>query len=101
MLKRKGFTLIELLVVIGLLAVIAAGVVALINPLEKNRQAQDARIFSDVGQMASATQAVAATTPDGAYPCRIFAAGCVNPTISMLAYLGSGAGTSGELAMVP
>ncbi|KKU96571.1 MAG: hypothetical protein UY28_C0032G0013 [Candidatus Amesbacteria bacterium GW2011_GWB1_48_13] len=32
---KRGFTLIELLVVIGVLAVIAAGVVALINPQDK------------------------------------------------------------------
>ncbi|KKU96569.1 MAG: hypothetical protein UY28_C0032G0011 [Candidatus Amesbacteria bacterium GW2011_GWB1_48_13] len=35
---KKGFTLIELLVVIGVLAVIAAGVVALINPQDKIAQ---------------------------------------------------------------
>lgn len=98
---KRGFTLIELLVVIGVLAVIAAGVVALINPLEKNRQAQDARVFSDIGQMSSAIQAIAATTVDGAYPCAVAAANCVNPTTSMVAYLGSGANASGELNSVP
>jgi prepilin-type N-terminal cleavage/methylation domain-containing protein len=57
---KKGFTLIELLVVIGIMAVLAAGVVALINPLEKTRQANDANVQSAVGQVASALQSYAA-----------------------------------------
>jgi len=107
-LLKKGFTLIELLVTIGILAVVAAGVVALINPLEKNRQAQDAKVFSDIGQMAGAVQSIAATTVDGAYPCRTAGAGCINGTVSMSpmganSYLSSAAGlqVSGELAAVP
>jgi prepilin-type N-terminal cleavage/methylation domain-containing protein len=98
---KKGFTLIELLVVIGVLAVLMAGVVALINPVEKNRQALDARVFNDIGQMSTAVQTIAATQSDGAYPCLTAAAGCINPTVSMLAYLGNGANASSELQAVP
>lgn len=68
MLKRKGFTLIELLVVIGIMAVLAAGVVALINPLEKTRQAQDANVQSGIGQVATALQSFAAQQTTGTYP---------------------------------
>lgn len=99
----KGFTLIELLVVIGLLAVIAAGVIALINPVEKNRQALDSKVFNDIGQSATALQSIAATSTDGAYPCRTNAAGCINTQVTMvnLTYLGAGANASGELQTVP
>jgi prepilin-type N-terminal cleavage/methylation domain-containing protein len=64
---RKAFTLIELLVVIGIMAVLAAGVVALIDPIDKNRAATDAKVQNDIGQYATALQSYAATH-DGAYP---------------------------------
>jgi prepilin-type N-terminal cleavage/methylation domain-containing protein len=64
---KKGFTLIELLVVIGVLAVLMAGVVALINPQDKLRAANDAKVQSDIAEMATASQAYAATH-DGYYP---------------------------------
>ena len=81
---KKAFTLIELLVVIGVMAVIAAGVVALIDPVDKTRQANDAKVMNDIGQMATAMQAAAAQTSDGLYPA----------TLASLA-------TLGELTVVP
>ncbi|KKU64644.1 MAG: hypothetical protein UX86_C0006G0012 [Candidatus Amesbacteria bacterium GW2011_GWC1_47_15] len=57
---KKGFTLIELLVVIGVLAVIAAGVVALINPQDKIAQANDSKVINDIGQYATALQSYSA-----------------------------------------
>lgn len=81
---KKAFTLIELLVVIGVLAVIMAGVVALINPQDKIRQANDAKIQSDIGQIATALQSAAAQSPTGIYPL----------TLAALA-------TTGELVTVP
>lgn len=81
---KKGFTLIELLVVIGVLAVIAAGVVSLINPQDKIRQANDAKIQSDIGQLATGIQSYAAQQPSGTYP------------VNLNALL-----TSGELKSVP
>jgi prepilin-type N-terminal cleavage/methylation domain-containing protein len=74
---KKGFTLIELLVVIGILAVLMAGVVALIDPVDKNRQANDARIQSLVANAATAEEAYAAQH-DGCYAAdwnALFAAG--------------------------
>ncbi len=60
MLKR-AFTLIELLVVIGILAVLMAGVVALIDPVDKNRAANDAQMQSLVANAATAEESYAAT----------------------------------------
>lgn len=54
---RKGFTLIELLVVIAVLGILAGGVLVAINPLKRIQQANDARIKSDMGQIANAMQA--------------------------------------------
>ncbi len=77
---NQGFTLIELLVVIGVLAVVASGVVALINPQDKLRQASDTKIQNDVGQLSTALQSYAAQRPDGSYPCATGgAASCSNP----------------------
>lgn len=41
---EKGFTLIELLVVIGILGVLAAALVATIDPFEQLKKAQDANV---------------------------------------------------------
>lgn len=68
---KKGFTLIELLVTIGILAVVAAGVVALINPQDKLRQASDAKVLNDIGQIATAVQSYAAQNATGRYPSTV------------------------------
>ena len=51
---RKGFTLVELLIVIALLGVLAAAVLAAINPLEQANRARDTRVRSDASQMLAA-----------------------------------------------
>lgn len=42
--SKKGFTLIELLVVIGILGILAAALIATIDPFEQLRKAQDANV---------------------------------------------------------
>jgi len=42
--KEKGFTLIELLVVIGILGILAAALVATIDPFEQLKKAQDSNV---------------------------------------------------------
>ena len=64
---KKGFTLIELLIVIAILGVLAAGVVAAINPLERINQANDSNAMGVIGTMANATEAYAVTNK-GSYP---------------------------------
>lgn len=68
---KKGFTLIELLVVIAVLAVLAAGVMVAINPGKRIRQANDAKIRNDVGQLATALQAY--FTTNQIYPANLAA----------------------------
>jgi prepilin-type N-terminal cleavage/methylation domain-containing protein len=55
MFKIKGFTLVELLIVIALLGVLAAAVLAAINPLEQANRARDTRVRSDASQLLAAT----------------------------------------------
>jgi len=50
----SGFTLVELLIVIALLGVLAAAVLAAINPLEQANRARDTRFRSDGSQLLSA-----------------------------------------------
>ncbi|KKW14535.1 MAG: hypothetical protein UY55_C0007G0011 [Candidatus Jorgensenbacteria bacterium GW2011_GWB1_50_10] len=54
MFKLKGFTLVELLIVIALLGVLAAAVLAAINPLEQANRARDTRMKSDASQLLAA-----------------------------------------------
>lgn len=49
-----GFTLVELLIVIALLGVLAAAVLAAINPLEQANRARDTRMKSDASQLLAA-----------------------------------------------
>lgn len=49
-----GFTLVELLIVIALLGVLAAAVLAAINPLEQANRARDAKYKSDASQLLAA-----------------------------------------------
>ena len=55
MFTKKGFTLVELLIVIALLGVLAAAVLAAINPLEQANRARDTRMRSDASQLLAAT----------------------------------------------
>lgn len=63
--SKRGFTLIELLVVIGILAVLTAAVVVVLNPAELLKQARDAQRLSDFDALRSAISLYlsTATTP--------------------------------------
>lgn len=50
----KGFTLLELLIVIGILSILAAVVVLVLNPAELLRQARDSQRISDLSTLKSA-----------------------------------------------
>jgi general secretion pathway protein G len=49
--SQKGFTMIELLIVIGLMGVMASIALAILNPLEQIRKANDSRRKSDLEQL--------------------------------------------------
>lgn len=64
--NRKGFTLIELLVVLGILGILAAALLAAINPVEQLRKAQDASLEELSSQYVSASSRYYST--NNAYP---------------------------------
>lgn len=49
----KGFTLIELLIVIAIIGILAAGITIAINPAQKINAAKNARVKSDLAQIAN------------------------------------------------
>ncbi|HSW88349.1 MAG TPA: type II secretion system protein [Candidatus Saccharimonadales bacterium] len=63
----SGFTLIELLVVIAIISVLAVGLLAAINPLDKINSASDARVMSDLGVLARASESYS-SSHNGFYP---------------------------------
>ena len=52
--NKKGFTLVELLIVIGILAILAAVVVIVLNPAQLLAQARDSQRISDLDSLRSA-----------------------------------------------
>lgn len=78
--RHLGFTLVELLVVIAIVAILAAVVVLIINPLELTRRGRDAARLTDLADLqnainiavqdATGSGAVAILChPAGVYPC--------------------------------
>ncbi|HSW96780.1 MAG TPA: type II secretion system protein [Candidatus Saccharimonadales bacterium] len=66
----QGFTLIELLVVIAIISVLAVGLLAAINPLDKINSAADARVQNDLGVLARASESYS-SSHSGFYPAAI------------------------------
>jgi prepilin-type N-terminal cleavage/methylation domain-containing protein len=65
--QTKGFTLVELLVVIAIIAILAAVVLLIINPLELTRRGRDAARLSDMANLQQAINvAVQEATGSGA-----------------------------------
>jgi prepilin-type N-terminal cleavage/methylation domain-containing protein len=64
---KRGFTLVELLVVIGVIGVLAAGLVAVINPADRIAAANDAKVLGDMSQIIGAINAYAASN-NGNFP---------------------------------
>lgn len=54
--KEKGFTLIEMVVVIGILSILAVGVLMVLNPVAQFQKANDARRKSDLAQIQRALE---------------------------------------------
>ncbi len=62
---QKGFTLIELLIVIAVIGILAAVILAAIDPIDKIRAANDSKVQADIGQIAGAQERYA--TQQAAY----------------------------------
>lgn len=62
----KGFTLVELLIVIAVIGVLAAVILAVINPLQQLARGRDAGRTSTIAQLGSALQRYATSNTD--YP---------------------------------
>lgn len=54
MTNKKGFTLVELLIVIAIIAILAGGVLVMLNPLERIQQSRDSRRVQDIQQVRQA-----------------------------------------------
>ena len=72
--QKKGFTLIELLVVIGILGILAAALVATINPFEQLAKAQDANVENTMVEYITANIRYYAT--NNGYPWSAGIAAC-------------------------
>lgn len=64
--RRNGFTLIELITVIGIIAVLSAMLITVLNPLEQFQKARDAQRKSDLSQVQKALEQYYQDT--GSYP---------------------------------
>ena len=65
--KNEGFTLIELLIVIGIIAILAAGVIIAINPGQQFKQARNSSRWSHMNSIANAIYSYAVDS-QGTYP---------------------------------
>lgn len=63
----RGFTLIELLVVIAIVGILAVGLIATIDPVDKINAGNDSKVFNDISLMSKAAETYAASN-NGAYP---------------------------------
>lgn len=62
--EKKGFTLIELLIVIGIIAILAAVTLVVLNPAEMLRKARDSQRLQDLDSLGSAISLYLAEVED-------------------------------------
>lgn len=74
--SRKGFTLIELLVVLGILGILAAALLAAINPVEQLNKAQDTSLKNTATQFQNAVVQYYST--HNSLPWSVAGANCYN-----------------------
>ena len=79
---NKGFTLIELIVVIGILSILAAGLLMILNPFNQFQKATDARRKSDLAQIQRALEVY--YQDHGQYPSNTSAYQMSDPTLGTI-----------------
>lgn len=78
--SSKGFTLIELLVVIAIIGILAAALIATIDPLEQIKKGQDSTLKTTAVQYLSAIQRYFGTNQQ--YPWAVAATACTAITVN-------------------
>ena len=76
--KNAGFTLIELLVVIGILGILAAALIATIDPFEQLKKAQDANVKNTTVEFVNANVRYYSTN-------NVISTACISSTLTGLA----------------
>lgn len=66
LMNQRGFTLVELIIVIAIISIMAAGVIAVLDPTAQFQKANDTRRKSDLSQIAKALESY--YQDHGAYP---------------------------------
>ena len=84
---ERGFTLLELIVVIGVMAILAGLILAIVNPLAQFQKANDARRKSDLSQIQKALEQY--YQDNGVYPTGTQNYEITNPQLTPVAW-GSG-----------
>jgi len=84
--ENKGFTLIELLIVIGIIAILAAVTLVVLNPAEMLRKARDSQRIQDLDSLGSAISLYLAevespTLDGGGGNCRNAGGGIANSSV--------------------
>ncbi len=67
--KEKGFTLIELLIVIGIIAILAAGIIIAINPGAQFENARNSTRWSHMNAIANSVYTYAVDSEGNFPPC--------------------------------
>ena len=101
--SKKGFTLIELLLVIAIIAILAAGVILVITPGERLKQARESTRLSHFESIATAihTKVLDCTTPTTCGSVATFISSNCSPDANGVAEFGTSCASAARLPEPP